>query len=185
MVSFWLWRYLNQRWIHEQSRTWCTQFKRNHDFSDLKITILRTRQTDANGATISVYLTLSLRLKLCPTNQSKFKHWKLPRNWVKHNEPLIMVKGGINNKVNKREGRDHTQMDKHAEDWSGRNCGVWKLISLTGFSKNELLLFATFEIVLGRHIWFKKSSDFVIQKLFLKFHSELCRVICMFINKLN
>ena len=51
------------------------------------------------------------------------------------------------------------------------------LASAMVFQKIKFMLFATFEIVLGRHICFTRSSDFVIQKLFLKFHSELYRVI--------
>ena len=78
-------------------------------------------------------------------NSSKFKHWKLPPNWVKHeNNRRKALEEGINNRGYKRtHGWPDKLWKKIKTDWK---CGFWKLVSLTVFQSSFVLL-VTFDII--------------------------------------
>lgn len=87
--------------------------------------------------------------------------------------PLKMWKEAINYIANTKEGSQGirhwwTNMETIEADW---NYGFWKLASQTVF-QSSLVLFVTFDMVIGRHVCLTRSCDFLIHKYFLKFNPK-------------
>ena len=81
-----------------------------------------------------------------------------------------MLKEGINDMMNK-------QGSMYIQTW-GRlkrvaiNIEIFENLVAYQLSKVQLCTFVMFDIVSGEHICLTQSSDFPIQKKFLKFHDE-------------
>ena len=93
--------------------------------------------------------------------------------------PLTTLEEGINN-TNIKEGLDGETLKRIKTD---RNCGFWKLFSLTVFQSSFC---HTFNIILVRHICWSQGCYFVTGSFFtnVEFHSERGRVMAN-IGKIN
>ena len=68
-------------------------------------------------------------------------------NWAKHLQTSVIQK-------------DARMVNKLKEDWNGLQ--LWLLKTCSPGFQSSFLWFVTFEIMLGKHILFEKSCDFVI-----------------------